>query len=124
MGGAAIIAVFLYTFLLLHTRASNTGLFFIYALLLAFPLVWYVCGCWWLWGSFSSSTLYPDKTSLRYNPDNSWAWEDFLQTDCAYPYWFVFWLVVTPLGILGLVVGILVLGLMVLAALAAVFDDE
>jgi len=124
VGGTHILVFFLYTIILMVTETKNLGLYCICGLLLIFPLVWYVFGCWWLWGCFTHPKSGPRVHTLIYNLDKTWLWSDFLESDCVYPYWFVFWLVVSPLCLLALGVGLVILAGIILCFSTSIDDDE
>jgi hypothetical protein len=108
VGGAAICAIYIFFICMGVTECfNNLGVLCLFSLLLIFPLIWYVFGCWYLWGVFTRSKV--DKSvSLIYSPGNWVKWENFQHTDCIYPYWVVYSLVVTPLALIGLGVGLVV----------------
>jgi len=110
VGGGGVVAMFLFSILLMVTGTKNMGLYCILGLLLVFPLLWYVVGCWWLWGAFGHGRGQRDPEDFYLNYNNRWNWLEFLDSECAYPYWIAFWLVVTPLGLMALGLGIAILG--------------
>jgi len=110
VGGGGIVAVFLFGIILMVTETKNMGLYCILGLLLVFPLIWYVMGCWWLWGAFGHPRGHREPEDFYLNYNERWDWLEFLDSECAYPYWIVFWLVVTPLGLIALGLGCVILG--------------
>jgi len=107
VGGSSICCIYLFTIILMVTETENLGLYCIFGLLLVFPLIWYVMGCWWIWGCFTHTKGKKDY-SLIYG--DRWPWHEFLETDCAYTYWVTFGLVVTPLCLIALGLGCVILG--------------
>jgi len=124
VGGSSICCIFLFAIILMVTETKNLGLYCIFGLLLVFPLIWYVMGCWWLWGSFTHprGKREPEDYSLTYG--DWWPWLEFLETDCAYTYWVTFGLVVTPLGLIAIGLGCVILGGIIICFSTNIDDDE
>jgi len=112
VSGAAICGVNFFTVLLTVTGTKNMGLHCIYWLVLLFPVAWFVMGWYYLTGSWSHGRGRdkPEDYYLTYNTANKWRWVDFIETDCVYPYWVVFWLSIIPFVLLAAGLGILIVG--------------
>ena len=86
VGGVSTIVAGLFVCCLVCSDTDNCCLYMLGVLLLAAPVIWFFFGCYYVWGIWTRHSN----------------WDEFQSSDCVYPYYFSYALVVSPFGLLGL----------------------
>lgn len=114
VGGVSTMVACIFICCLACSETENNGLYCCGFLLLVFPVIWFFFGCYYVWGMWDrhGNLIYGEECGAfeEDHPFNEkpcgdrWPkWELFEQTNCVYPYYFAYALVVAPLALIGLV---------------------
>ena len=107
VGGVTTMVACLFVCCLARSENDNCCLKALVTVLLLLSVSWLFIGCHYVWGLWDrqDNLIYGEGCGRYLCESDSPNWHEFKYTNCVYPYYFSYALVVAPFGLLGLLVG-------------------